>query len=288
MRTVHDAVRRPVRSISAGHKITQFEWCSCGSLAKLTDPAGRVTEWKRDILGRVTEKIMPDGVTKTAFTYQPRSARLAGMTRPNQQGGGPTVSYRYFVDGRLQQEDYGDNSAETGAADVTYTYETGNLGRLLSVTDGIGTHAYSYRAFGSAGAGAVEYLNGPLTHDRVQFVHDWQDRVTTEKLLNEGDATELRSETRTWDSLGRPATLSSTLGTFTFGYLSALSRPDSLARPGGLSTAYTYKAGNAPGNSARALESITHTLAGTPATTLASHSYAYDPAGHITAWQQAE
>jgi RHS repeat-associated protein len=285
-RTPHDAIRRPIATIAPDLKTTRYDWCSCGSLYKLTDPAGRVTEWKRDILGRVTEKIMPDGVTKTRYAYQPRSARLASMTRPNQQGGGsPTVSYRYFADGRLQKEDYTDNSAETGAADVTYTYEPGNLGRLLSVADGIGTHGYSYRAFGTAGAGAVEYINGPLTNDRVQFVHDWQDRVTTEKLLNDGDTTELRSETHTWDSLGRPATLTNTLGTFTFGYLTALSRPDSLARPGGISSAFAYKANNAAGNSARALESITHTLAGTPASTLASHTYGYDPAGRITSWQ---
>ncbi|MEQ1933846.1 MAG: RHS repeat-associated core domain-containing protein, partial [Fimbriimonadaceae bacterium] len=285
-RTPHDAIRRPIATIAPDMKMTRYDWCSCGSLYKLTDPAGRVTEWKRDILGRVTEKVMPDGVTKTSYSYQPRSARLASMTRPNQQGGGsPTVRYRYLVDGRLQKEDYTDNSAETGAADVTYTYEPGNLGRLLTVADGIGTHGYSYRAFGDAGAGAVEYVNGPLTNDRVQFVHDWQDRVSTEKLLNDGDATELRGETHTWDSLGRPASIASTLGTFTFGYLTALSRPDSLARPGGLSSAFAYKANDAAGNSARALESITHTLAGTPATTLASHSYGYDPAGRITSWQ---
>ncbi len=132
----------------------------------------------------------------------------------------------------------------------------------------------------------METINGPLTNDRLQYVYDWQSRVTTENLLNDADATVLRSETHTWDGLGRPSTISNALGGFAFGYATNLSRPDSLTRPNGLSTAFNYKAINAPGYSARALDSITHTLAGTPSTTLARHAYGYDKAGRITGWQQ--
>ena len=283
-RTPHDSIQRPLSIIAPDRKITQFEWCSCGGLAALTDPAGRVTEWTRDILGRVTEKLMPDGVTKTSYTYLPRSARLASVTRPNQQGSGPTVSYRYFVDGRLQKEDYTDNSAETGAADITYAYETGNLGRLTTVTDSmLGPTRYSYRSFGTDGAGAIEYSNGPLNNDRLQFVFDWRDRVSTENLLNDAGTSVLRSETATWDALGRPTTITNALGTFTYGYNTNLPRPDSLTRPGNLTTAFAYNTNTAPGQSARTLASITHTHSGS---LVSSHTYGYDPVGRITTWQQ--
>lgn len=282
---MHNSERQPVVQIAPDGDVTQLEWCLCGQLQKLTDPLGRETKWSWAPGGYLMEKLMPDGVTKTSYTYEPNSGRLATVTRPNQQNSAqPTVSYRYFIDGRMQKEDYTDSSATSGVADVTYTYETGGLGRLLTVTDGIGTHSYSYRPFGAEGGGAVEYINGPLTNDRLQFVYDWQGRVSTEKLLNDADATELRSETGTWDVLGRPATITNTLGTFTLGYTTHLGRPDSFSRPGGVTTSYAYKANNAPGHSARVLESIAHTGAG--GAVIASHTYSYDPAGRITAWQQ--
>jgi YD repeat-containing protein len=51
-RTVYDRIRRPVAKIDPMGKITRYDWCSCGSLSKLIDPAGRTTTWVRDIQGR--------------------------------------------------------------------------------------------------------------------------------------------------------------------------------------------------------------------------------------------
>ena len=291
-RTPHDAIQRPMLAISPGNKVTQYTWCSCGSLSKLTDPAGRVTEWKRDILGRVTEKIMPDLVTKTTYSYYPRSARLASMRRPNDKNSPqPTVSYSYLVDGRLHKEDYSDNSVSSGVADLTHTYEPGGLGRLLYTTDSfLGYTQYTYRPLNADGGGAVETISGPLADDTLEYVYDWQGRVSTENLRSDTNAI-LRTETRTWDGLGRLATLTSALGTFTHNYSATdISRLESLSRPNGLSTAFGYLPHGTPQNvlgaSASAMQSITHTLAGTPAATLASHTYGYDRAGRITSWQQ--
>jgi RHS repeat-associated protein len=281
-RTLHNPRRQPVAEIAADGRVTALEWCLCGSLQKLIDPLGRVTQWKWTIGGQKIEKLLPDGVSKTTYTYQPRSGRLATVTEPNEQGGGaPTVTYRYEADGRLKKEDY----TAAGTPDVTYNYEPDSLGRLLSVVDGIGTHAYSYVPFtsGTAGAGQLEYLDGPLTHDRFQNVYDWQDRVATANLLEDAAPTNLRSETSTWDALGRLKTVANTLGTFTYGYSTALPRVDSLAGPNTVSTAFTYHPNNAPGDSARRLASLTHLRGGVPQ---AAHLYGYDKAGRITSWEQ--
>lgn len=180
-RFVYDEVRRLVMTITPDNLTTKQDWCKCGKLWKLTDKAGRVTEWKRDILGRVHEKLMPDGATKTTYTYQPRSARLATMTRPNQQGtGSPTVTYSYNFNGTLQKEDFVGTEC-----DSTYTYDV--YDRVTSVVDGLGTHSYTYAVWtaGTAGAGQVATYNSPLANATCAYAYDWQDRLTTQILRND-------------------------------------------------------------------------------------------------------
>ena len=281
-RTLYNPRRQPIVRVAADGSLTRYSWCLCGQLASLTDALGRVTQWTRTIGGRNTEKILPDGVTKTTYTYRPRSGRLATMTQPNDQSGGnPTVTYSYQLDGRLKNEDYTD----AATPDVTYNYEAGSLGRLTSVADGIATHGFSYVPLtaGTAGAGQLEYLDGPLTNDRIQKVYDWRNRALTTNIIEDATTTVLRAETFTVDSLGRPATVVNALGTHTFGYATNLARPDSLAGPNGVATAFAYKPNTAPGDSAQALASITHVRSGTQQ---AKHIYGYDPAGRITAWEQ--
>jgi len=288
-RTLHNAIRQPVVRIEPDGRTTQYAWCRCGSLRQLIDPLGRVTEWKRDLLGRVTEKVLPDGLTKTTYSYQPLSGRLATMTQPNDQAAGPTVTYRYFVDGRRQSEDY----TSPATADVSYRYTTAPggptldpLGRLTFVTDGLGTHALSYVPLttGLAGAGKLQASDGPLAHDTVKQTYDWQDRAATEQLLDDAPTPAiLRSESRTWDSLGRQKAVTNALGTFTHGYDTALPTLDSLTRPDSFTTSYTYLPNTAPGDSARKLESITHRFG---AQQKAKHQYGYDPAGRITSWER--
>jgi YD repeat-containing protein len=285
--TFHNAGRQPIASVDPAGMITQYQWCSCGSLSTLIDASGQKTSWTRDLRGRVTEKIRADTLTKTTFTYEPFSGRLATVTHPNQQGSGaPTVTYRYNLDGRLYQEDYQDNSL-----DVTYDYHfSGNqwdsLGRLWKVTDGIGVHTFSYIGYSSssatAGEGMLDRVNGPFTNDTLDYNYDWQDRPYLHTVLSSGGST-LRQQTSTWDSLSRPKTVVNALGTFTFGYNTSLAKPDSVAGPNGLLTSFTYTASTQPGYSGNRLASISHTRSGVP---VSSHSFTYDSPGHITNWEQ--
>ncbi|MGV3659715.1 MAG: RHS repeat-associated core domain-containing protein [Prosthecobacter sp.] len=284
-RVLYNSERKVTAQIAPDGNTTQFEWCLCGGLQKLTDALGRETKWIWSPGGYLLEKIMPDGITKFTQSYEPNSGRLASVTRPNQQGQGqPTVIYRYHVDGRIQKEDYTDNSEITGAGDVIYNYETSGLGRLTAVTDAIGTHTFSYRSLASEGGGAVEYINGPFTNDRIQCIYDWQDRVCAEKLINDSNFSELRAESRTWDSLGRAATVINSLGAFSYGYNTGLPRPDTLQRPGGISTTFTFRANDANGPSSQALEKISHARA--DGTVISSHTYGYDLVGRIISWKQ--
>ncbi len=279
-------IRQKIPDFGPDARPVAYSWCSCGSLSKLTDPAGRVTEWKRDIQGRPTEKILPDGVTKTSYTYEPRSGRLSSVTNPKDQGSGhPTVSCRYFADGRLKLEDYINNAADNGASDVSCKYEPLNLGRLFSTTESLGTTLYAYLPLSTAvaGAGALNTLDGPLTDDRLQWVYDWQNRPITQKLLKDASTTLLRSETITTDTLGRTSKITNGLGTFTFGYTTALNRLDTLPAPSGLVTSMTYLPATAPGASARPPEARTHSLNGTP---FSVHRFGYDVAGRIISWNR--
>jgi RHS repeat-associated protein len=278
----------------------RYDWCSCGSMSKLTDQLNQVTEWKRDILGRVTEKIRHgEAVKSTTFTYEAKSGRLSSIRRPNDHATTPpTISYRYYIDGKLRLEDYSD----AGTPDVTYHYTTAVngatqdvLGRLRFVQEaGATSHTYTYTALVTGlptsttanGAGSLDIIDGPFGNDDLNHNYDWQGRNNDLDLQTDDAATISRSETRTWDKMGRPATVVNTLGTFTFGYSNLLNRPATLTAPTavGLVTNYSYYADNATGNKARRLQSITHSRSGTQ---YASHAYQYDAAGRITRWDRS-
>src|SRR5437879_13847320 len=48
------------------NRTTQFGWCSCGSLTRITDPKNQVTTFNRDLQGRVYQKVFADN---TAIKY---------------------------------------------------------------------------------------------------------------------------------------------------------------------------------------------------------------------------
>jgi len=128
---------------------------------KLTDPLNRVTTWKWDGGGRMLEKLIARRcVTKTSYAYEPLSGRLATVKRPNEARRRKPNGHLPLLRGwPAPKEDYTD----AATPDVTYVYETNNLGRLTSVVDGIVTHACAYMALtaGTAGAGRLQYDKRP-------------------------------------------------------------------------------------------------------------------------------
>ena len=288
-RSIYNSLRQPVIQIASDGKTTRYDWCRCGKLYKLTDSANRVTEWKLDILGRPTEKLMPDRKTKTTYIYQPRSGRLATMTRPNEKSGTvPTVTYSYDLNGALKKEDY----IGTMTPDVTYTYEAAAPGRLINIVDGIGTNTITYNAFSTItptsatadNVGQINTITGALTSDEFTLIYDWRGRRVGSTL----SGTIARTETAVLDVLGRVKSITSPVaGTFDYTYNDLSSRPASLSYGSLLTTSFGYFPNSATGARAQRLQSITHTTPGATPAVAASHSYDYDVAGRLTSWQKA-
>lgn len=210
----------PLRRLTAtrdplGRTVTQ-EWCGCGALDAVIDPSGNRTHWERDAQSRVRREVRADGSAIT-YTYGTATSRLEQRTDAKGQG----AHYKYFLDGQLQQISY--SNATIATPTVALTYDAG-YGRLSTMTDGIGTTAYTYRPVGQLGAGAVGTVDGPLTADTISYGYDELGRVVSRTL---------GSVTTTWsyDALDRLLSLADPIGTFTYGYDGETSRVTSLTYP---------------------------------------------------------
>ncbi|WP_038164428.1 RHS repeat-associated core domain-containing protein [Verrucomicrobium sp. BvORR106] len=262
-------------------RLTQYDWCKCGSLSKLIDPMGKVTTWKQDSQGRVVEKLLPDG-NKHLYTYQPLSGRLATVAYPKDVlNATTTLTYRHYLDGSVQKKDY------TDAAMTDVTFGAGDFaGRPTSMTDQFGTTNYAYIALSGSqnGSGKLATVNGPWANDTQRYGYDWQGRRTKSEVVADDGVTVTRSEETTLDSLGRPSQLVNNLGTFTSTYTSGNlgAVPDQLDLPGGFNTLYSQYAPTAGANALK-LQTIHHRQ-GT--STVQKHDYTYELTGNIKTWDR--
>ncbi len=55
-RTWYNFLRQPVLSADALGQTTQYQWCKCGAMSKLTDAKGQATSWSHDAQARLTGK----------------------------------------------------------------------------------------------------------------------------------------------------------------------------------------------------------------------------------------
>jgi RHS repeat-associated protein len=284
-RAFHNAIRKPVVLQDGRGRLTVLEWCKCGELSRLTDPMGGTTFWRRDIQGRIIEKILPDGSSVARLDYQPLSGWVASVTGPGsglgQQSRIQKLVYSYSPSGRIVREDYSDPATP----DVEYRYAD-VLGRRSGHSDGFGAWEYRYRPFGqgTAGAGQLEAVDGPRADDTVRYVYDWRNRLSRTELLSDTGAV-LRSEETQFDSLGRPVRVQNELGRFDQVYdpLNNGPRINRITGPQGLLTELSYHAAAAASGQAGLLAGVTHSKAGAP---LSSFSYGYDRSGRIQSWAQ--
>lgn len=119
----HDALGRLSSITDPLNRVTDLGWCTCGGLETLTTykdgtPSNprinpQLTKWERDLLGRVTAKIYPDGPLSN-----------------------DTIDYAYDELGRVLTREI------NGTGRVTISYD--NLGRLGTVNNPLGLFTYSY------------------------------------------------------------------------------------------------------------------------------------------------
>jgi RHS repeat-associated protein len=212
----------------ARSKTTSYQYRSSGDLAKVTDPAGLVTELETDALGRVTKRTVysdaaPTGAV-TTIGYDGLS-RVTGETSP------PVVNivtaathtarteHTYDADGNELTETIIDTSGGDTARTTTSTYDT--AGRLATVTDAEGNQ----EKYGYDTTGEVTSYTDPNGNEFVTTYTARGEKATRKLKAWTGDpnspsaATDVALESWAYDPGGRLAS-----------YTDAMSR----------TTSYTY------------------------------------------------
>ena len=204
-----------------------MEWSRSGDPSRLIDANGNSTRWMRDLQGRVTEKIYPDG-SSYHFNYYDSISWLKTRTDALDQ----VTTYAYQKDGNLNAVSYTDTVNPT--AGVTFKYAQ-TYDRITEMRDGIGTTKYYYHPVDGTtlGAGQLREANGAFRADLIKFDYDELGRVKTRKVNN------VETDYR-FDSLARLTGTTNPLGEFSQTYFGYTGRVRDVQYPNGQQVAYNY------------------------------------------------
>jgi len=140
--------------------VTEYEYDVQDNLTMVKDAEGKVTRYRYDDFGRVTEIISPDTGT-TEYAYDE-----AGNVKTKTDAKGVIVSYEYDALNRLTKIDFPEEP------DVIYSYDEADVqngaGRMTTVTDASGTTRYDYDERGSVVAQRAT-INGVLYIARYEY-----------------------------------------------------------------------------------------------------------------------
>jgi RHS repeat-associated protein len=252
---------------------TLLNWCTCGSLASITDAKNDITTFVRDVQGRVTSKVFAD-TSATIYTYENATSRVKAVTDARHQ----VTNYLYNADDSLSQTSYADTSGQPLAPStptVSFTYDP-NYNRVATMTDGTGTTTYTYYPItGSAnlGAGQLQSVTGPLPNSTITYSYDQLGRELSEAVNG-------FSASQTYDPLGRVATVTNPLGSFVNTYVASSPRLQSTGYPNGQSSVYTYLT-NTGDKRLQTLQNKTSAGAN-----ISKFDYTYDAEGEIMSWNR--
>ena len=158
----YDGLRRLVTHIDQSTLTTSYVFNDQDALTSVTDARSIVTSFVRNGFGETIREQSPDIGT---IDYV-RDAR--GLVTQRTDARGVVITYAYDNDGRLLSETAPSDPSLT----VTYTYDDttgGNegIGRVTSIADASGSHAYTYdaqgrltreqRTIGSASTSVIDY-----------------------------------------------------------------------------------------------------------------------------------
>jgi RHS repeat-associated protein len=195
--TGYDASGRVTNTIFAGRATNAFTYDAAGALRTLRDGNGYLTTWHYDLYGRVTNKV--DALTHEVFRYAyDPNGRLTNRWTPAK---GDT-RYRYNPVGLLTNVDY------AVSPDLTLGYDA--LNRLTSLTDAVGSTAYSYNS-----ADQLVSEDGPWASDTVSYSYQHRQRVGLSLAQPNAAAWELGYA---YDALKRLTNITSGAGSFGYGY----------------------------------------------------------------------
>jgi len=199
----YDAARRLI-GFKDALRAVQFGYTESGGLISPTDGNGNVTQWARDIQGRVITKLTPDGV-QNRYDYD-----SAGRPSAHTDAAGQTRTLTYSRDDRVTRVAYANTANPTPA--VSFTWDA-YYPRVSEMTDATGKTTYSYVRAGMPGALKLLGETGPFKNAFHSFSYDALGRAQSWFIGGGG-------ETYTFDALGRiTGNRNSLLGAFKYEYL---------------------------------------------------------------------
>ncbi len=233
-----------------------------GDIARVTDPAGKVTSYTYDGLGRVstrteTTNTFPNGlVTRYTYDGQGRALSQQDPAVTNRVTGAvhtPTATVGYDVDGQVTSQTVADPTGGDASRSVSSTYN--DSGQVASTTDAAGkTIRFEYDAYGNMVKETD--ADGGVT----ATTYDSEGRLLTSTLKgytgdpnNPSPATDLVLASKVYDPAGRLASVTDAMGWV---------------------TSYTYTDNNLAAKTTRK----------DPASgaTFVQEDNSYDPAGNLT------
>ncbi len=273
----YDALRHLVAVQDPLLRLTLFEHCTCGALIGITDPMGKRTAFTRDLEQRITQKSFADG-TSVIFGYENTTSRLKSIMDAN----GQTKAYAYNQDNSIKTVSYLNSLVATPA--VNYVYDP-SYPRITSMTDGVGTTAYSYNpitSLATLGAGRLASITGPLSNSVVAYTYDELGRVLTNSINGTANMSSI-----VYDSLGRISSVTNLLGLFSWQYVDQTTRIHSLTYPNAQVTNFNYypnSVSDGSGDDDQRLQSIQNLSSS--GSNLSTFAYSYDAAGEVTSWSK--
>ncbi len=269
----YDSLRHLTQISEATNWNTYLDWCTCGNLASITDPMGRMTRWNYDIQDRVTSKQYADGST-VKYGYENTTSRLKTFTNERNQ----TRTFFYYEDSLLEGVVYADPSI---TPTVQFSYDP--YGRIIDMYDGYGTTAFHYYPITSPptlGSGRLESVVDPNGYDTLTYGYDALGRVQsvvmTNTIIGGVFGSDVYRNTYTYDVLGRVTQdATKAVGTFNFTYAGASSRLASIVYPTSPTTTFGYY--NTNGD--LRLRGMTNSNGGT---LFSRFNYAYNEEGQAT------
>jgi RHS repeat-associated protein len=209
----YDDLNRLTRVIDATGNSISYTYNEQGFVTTHTDALGNVTTYEYDNEGNPIREISPDG-SVIAQEYD-CMGNVTVMTMPD----GNTITYEYNMMGKLARTAFPDGTEET----KSYDY----LGNLIQHTDASGTTDVVVNG-NNIPISVTDGFGNTVTYEYDQAFN------RTAMIYPDGTRYEY-----TYDALQRMTSVTGPEGTTTYTYRYD-SRPDTITRPNGLITTYTY------------------------------------------------
>ncbi len=282
--SAYDSLDQLVFELDPLGRKTQYDWCHCGSLSKLTDPAGNVTAWHHDLQGRKIEKVYADQ-TRVAYAYEPGAGRMLSRTDALNQ----VTNYILNSDGTTFGTGY--QNAVNPTSSVFNLYDS-KFSRITSVQNDWGTISYSYNSYvtspGSTpttgGGRLATVANDVIANSQISYSYDVLGRTTNRSIDGASN-----SITWAYDAMSRVTSEQNALGTFNYTYVDdtpgsskGVTRLASVAYPNSQVTNYDWY-GNTGDQRLKTINNLNPSGG-----TLSRFDYGYNPAGEILQWQQQQ